>query len=355
MKNIKKATIHIVIICVITSFFFSCNRTEKVVKHFPSVQEINAIDIPINEIIKFGGIYKLKDYLILRDRAESANVFFYVYKYPGFQFLYPFAEKGQGPDEYLQPIAVRSTSGNYFSFSDYGKNIFATFRLSDTENTLIYSSNMSPENGLYFNGINQVDDSLFLITRENLRWSRRDLINLYTNELIDSIPNTFDLEKILGKDYFTTFDATYTTSNNKRFAYGYLLIDLLEFGAIQNNKMIITNRVGMKKAPEFHLDGRPGGRFRDNVLNNRVYYHGLTCGNKYVYALYLNITWGDVPINEHITFVEIYSWDGTPVTLLKLDKNISNFVVDEERQIIYGFNYDVSEDYLHAFHFHIEE
>ena len=341
--------------CFAPTFYSSCIKTKEAVKHFPSVQDVKSVDIPVNEIIKFLWIYKLQDYIILQDGSENAEMFFYVYKYPGLQFLYSFAKKGQGPDEYLLPTVVTSTFGNYFSFRDHGKNIFATFQLSDTESTLVHLSNMQPENGLYFNGINQVDDSLFLIKREHLRWTRRELINLYTKEIIDSIPNTFDLEKKYGKDYTATFETSYITSNNKRFAYAYIYMNLIEFGVIKNNKIVITNRVGMKQAPELYPFGSSTGKYSNNYDYNVVQYHDLTCGDKYVYALYLNVPNGEIRKNEHSTHIEIYTWDGTPVALLKLDKNINHFVVDEERQMIIGFNYDISQDYLHSFKFHIEE
>jgi len=355
MKKMKKATIYLIIMCFIATLFFSCKRTEEEVKNFPSIQEVNAIDIPINEVIKFLGIYKLQDYVILRNGYENTDMFFYVYKYPGFEFLYSFAKKGQGPDEYLLPIIVTSTPGNHFSFRDHGKSTFTTFHLSDTASTVVYSSSMPSENGLFVSDINQVDDSLFLIKRENPKWTRRELINLYTKEIIDTIPNTFDLERKLGKDYYTTFETSYLTSNKKRFAYAYFIMNLIEFGVIQNNRIAFTKRVGIKKAPEFHLYGSSESKYSNNFLRNIIHYHGLTCGDKYVYALYVNVPMGDLYDNEHFAHIEVYSWDGTPVTLLKLDKNITNLVVDEERQMIIGFNYNISQDYLHAFKFHIEE
>jgi hypothetical protein len=95
---------------------------------------------------------------------------------------------------------------------------------------------------------------------------------MYSHEIADFIPNTFDLEKKLGKDYYTTFEESLVVRNNKRFAYGYLMIDLIEFGSIQNNKISITNRVGMKKSPNFYLYelGRKGGEFEYNVQRNII-------------------------------------------------------------------------------------
>ena len=351
----KNTTIYLLTMCLVVILSFSCNNTEEVEKKFPLVQELKASEVPINEIIKFSGIYKLKDYIILRDGSENCDVFFYVYKNPGFQFLYSFARKGQGPEEFLSPSVVRNTPDNFFSFRNY--NNFVTYQLLDTSSTFINTFKIPPvERGFLLTGLTQVGDSLFLTKRQSSKSTRRELINLYTHEIVNDIPNTFNLEKKLGKDYYTTFEESLMTSNNKCFAYGYLLIDLIEFGSIQNNKIVITNRVGMKKPPNFYLyeSGRKGGEFEYNVQHNIFYYHDISGGNNYVYALYANIPWGAFKGENAASLIEVYTWDGNPVALLKLDQGISSFVVDEEMQTIYGFNADINEDYLYAFKFNIE-
>ena len=352
MKKIKNTVIYLLTICLVAILCFSCSNTEEE-KRFPLVQELKASEVPINEIIKLSSISKLKDYIILRDGAENCEVFFYVYKNPGFQFLYSFAKRGQGPKEYRSPNVIRNTPDNFFSFRDY--NSFVTYQLSDTSSTCINLYKMPiVGGGFLLTGLNQIDDSLFLTKRQSSKWTRRELINLYTHEIVDSIPNTFNLEKELGKDYYTTFEDAIVTSNNKRFAYGYDLIDLIEFGSIQNNKIVITNRVGMKKPPTFYLyeTGRQGGKYKFNVQHNIVYYKDIRCGKNYVYALYANIPWGED--EQAASLIEVYTWDGSPVALLKLDNDISTFVVDEEMQTIYGFNVNKNEDYLYSFKFNIE-
>ena len=354
MKKMKNIVIYLLTICLVAISCFSCSNTEEAEKRFPLVQELKAIEVPINEIIKLSSIYKLKDYIILRDGSENCDVFFYVYKNPDFQFLYSFAKRGQGPKEYRSPSVIGNTPDNFFSFRDY--NIFTTYQLSDTASTFINSYKIPPiDRGFLLTGLNQIDDSLFLTKHQSNKWTRRELINLYTHEIIDFIPNTFNLEKKLGRDYYTTFEESIVTSNNKRFAYGYFLIDLIEFGSIQNNKIVITNRVGMKKNPTFYLyeTGRQGSQYKFNVLHNTVYYSDIRCGNNYVYALYANIPMGDLK-NEQASLIEVYMWDGSAIALFKLDKDISSFVVDEDMQTIYGFNIHTSEDYLYAYQFNIE-
>ena len=348
----KKVVFIIALGCII-----SCNnKAVKVNKDFPIVQELKANLIPINEILKYGGIYKLKDYIVLRDVSETCKVFYYVYKYPEFQFLYTFANKGQGPNEHISASTVYDTPDNFITFRDQGDKFF-TYQLTDTSSNLIYSSIVKSDIDPSFliMAHTQIDDDLYLGRIQNGKSSRQALICFKTKKIIHNIPSAFNLEKELGNKYYPTFDACLMTSNNKRFACGYRLMDLIEFGSIQNNQIVITNRVGIKKAPKFHLygPGKPDG-YDSNYLYNTVYYEDMICGEKYVYTLYANKPIGDLE-NGHSLMIEVYSWDGRSVALFKLDKSISKFIVDEELQTIYGYDFDNSEDFLYSFKYDIPD
>jgi hypothetical protein len=324
----------------------SCKRQIIIEKQFPSVQELKAHTIKINEILKFRTIHKLQDYVVLYDGRENVERFFYVYSYPGFKFLYSFGEKGNGPGEYLMPDPFKNTPGNCFSFRDHGKDIFATYLLTDTGGIMTYTGDLKPTNhDRFLMEINQVGDSLFLLKRQSPKWSRRELWNLYTKEIVDSIPNTFDLEKTMGKDYYTTFEDFLITSKNDRFALGYRFMDYLETGLIKNNTMIIEKSIGTKEPPEFYLYGQMGGRYLVKFLSNVMYYESITCGEKYIYALYANGPMGEIAFT-HSSLIEIYSWEGEPVTILKLNKSLSDFFVDENIRTIYGINLEQSEDHI---------
>ena len=70
MLNIRQLLIISFLLLVI-----SCNNENNTyIKNFPKQQTLNAIQVPINEIIKAGNIYKSKDYIILRDIQTNANL-----------------------------------------------------------------------------------------------------------------------------------------------------------------------------------------------------------------------------------------------------------------------------------------
>lgn len=69
MLNIRQLLIISFLLLVI-----SCNNENNTyIKNFPKQQTLNAIQVPINEIIKAGNIYKSKDYIILRDIQTNAK------------------------------------------------------------------------------------------------------------------------------------------------------------------------------------------------------------------------------------------------------------------------------------------
>lgn len=328
----------------------SCKKEVINEKNFPSIRELEANTLKINEIIKSRNMYKLKDYVIICDAQETADDFFYVYNYPEFKFLYSFGKRGHGPMEYLMPVPLKNTPDNYFSFRDHAGNKFVTYLLTDTASIITYTDVLKPtDNNQFLWEINQVDDSLFLLKRQSPKWSRRELWNLYTKEIIDSIPNSFDFEKTMGNDYYAIFEDFQIASKNDRFALGYLLMDFIEIGSIKNNTMTIEKSIGTKKSPEFYLYGQMGGKYGVKFLNNVMYYEGIKCGEKYIYALYANVPLGKyggiLSLGAtHSSCIEVYSWEGEPVTLLKLNNSLSDFFVDETTHTIYGINLENCED-----------
>ena len=323
----------------------SCKRQVVITKEFPSISELRANILKVNEVFKFGKIYKLKDYVVISDRAENVESFFYVYRYPNFEFLYSFGKKGNGPSTYLMPTPFNRTPDNYFSFRDHGKDIFATYLLTDTAAVLSCEGDMKPtEQYAFADEINQMADSLFI---------RKELWNIYTNEIMDTIPNIFDLEKTMGSDYHPNYDEFIMSSRNERFVQCYLFIDAIDIGSIRNNRIHMDKHIGMESPPEFHLTNKMGGRYGVAFLSNKMYYEGVSCGDKYVYALYANVAMGHFVVqpSDRSSLVEVYSWDGEPVALFKLNKSLQDFFVDEERKVMYGINGEACDDCIYEYQF----
>ncbi|MDR1339629.1 MAG: TolB-like 6-bladed beta-propeller domain-containing protein [Prevotellaceae bacterium] len=332
----------------------SCERKTAMKKEFPDVRELSANVLKINEIFKFGKIYKLTDYVVISDRSDNAENFFYVYRYPGFDFLYSFAKKGSGPLEYLMPTAFNQTPGNHFSFRDHGKSLFAAFLLTDTAAILTFTGDLEPtENDRFMDEINQVGDSLFLLKRQSARYIKRELWNLYAKELIDSIPNTFDLKKTMGDDYYAAYEEFYLSSRNERFVQCYLFMDAIEIGVIEDHRIHVRKRLGMQKPPEFYLMQKMGGPYGVEFLSNVMYYEGVACGEKHIYALYANMAMGHFALHpsEHSSHIEVYTWEGDPVAVFKINQSVQDIFVDEDTKTIYGINPEACEDCIFEYKF----
>jgi hypothetical protein len=207
----------------------------------------------------------------------------------------------------------------------------------------------------FLNEINQIGDSSFLLKREGAKFVRRELWNLYTKELIDSIPNTFGLEHVMGDNYYASYDAFYMESMNERFVQCYMFMDAIEIGLIKNNRIHIETHIGMKEPPEFHLMQKMGGRYGVAFLSNIMYYEGVSCGEKYIYALYANAPAGHFMLHpsDHSSLIEVYSWEGKPTVILKLNKSLQDFFVDESTKTIYGINPEACDDCIFEYKFEI--
>jgi hypothetical protein len=65
-----------VCLAIILLFTVSCKRRVVITKDFPSVSELTAKTVHVNEIIKFGYIYKLNGYVVISDRSDHVENFF---------------------------------------------------------------------------------------------------------------------------------------------------------------------------------------------------------------------------------------------------------------------------------------
>lgn len=314
MKNIYN---YLLALLVFT--FSSCQERESYVKEFPVTLDVSPTIISINEVIKIESIYKLDDYLVLRNSDPNAAYLFYVYSCSDFRFLYSFCPRGNGPGEFLMPTVIKNTPKNTFSFRDHATDQYVTYELSDSSAIQIASFHFRPDNNRVFWEINYINEKQYLLKRSNSRLSTRELWDFSAQMRLDSLPDTFDLAKEMGESYYTEFDDVWISSCAGKMAFAYFLIDRIEVGVIKNGRMNLSASLGATKAPKFHLfkDGALGGKFKYNVDYNTVHYEYIACGEQNVYALYAGVPWGDLE-KYHSSCIEIYDWSGKPIKSLKL-------------------------------------
>lgn len=342
-KIMKIIECSIFYICIL--LLCSCKKDQDVIKQFPVTENIEPSLIPINEIIKIGSIHKLDNYIILRNIDQNAEYLFFVYSYPDFNFLYSFCPRGNGPEEFLMPSVIKNTPSNLFSFRDHATNQFVTFQLSDSSAYLIDKFYFRPDETHFFWEINYIDKNIYLLKRNNSKSSHRELWDLFLKTKLDDLPNTFNLEKEMGNEYYTEFDDIWISSNSSKMVFAYFFINRIEFGTVNNYKLEIESYIGTNIHPEFYTfkKGKSGGKYEYNVDYNVVYYEFVTSSNNYVYALFANKPWGELEKN-HSSIIEIYDWNGKPKKILNLKQGISSFIVDENEHTLYAINPDENED-----------
>ena len=341
--------------CAFVAFFVllfvSCATEDKADKVFDVEKTAEAEYIPVNELLEINNIVKLDDYLILQNGSEGVEDFFFVYSYPEIEFLYSFAKRGRGPNEYFFPAVIKNTPGNILGFRDHATDKLAFYEVTDTCanlcNTIPFKSQ---DNFRFFWEITYVSDSLYLTKHQGYKTGATELWNIKTATLTDSLPNTFkNLPRELGKDYYTIFDDYFIAGNGNRFVLAYLMIDRIDFGIIDGGKMSIVSSVGTTSTPNFYLYKR-NETTEFNVDRNIVYYENLVAGDEYVYALYSGDRLDDTEKN-HSSKIEIYDWEGTTRALLHLDVPVAWYTVDEDSRTIYAVSPTVPEESILKYSF----
>lgn len=329
----------------------SCtSQEERCVKDFAETQELHAEAMKFDNVIKSGDIYMSDNYLILRDINPNAEYLFYVYSRPALEYLYRFAPRGNGADEYLMPTVIKNTTGNLFAFRDHATDKYSFFQLTDSAAILKSENRLENNDGRFSWEINQIGENRYLMKRNNSRHSCRELWDMTGKALLDTLPNTFNLSSEMGHNYYTEFDDYWISASGTKFASAYFFIDRIETGTVDGNTLVQKKATGVEKAPKFYLfkEGKAGSKYQYNVDNNIVRYEYLTCTPSFVFGLYAGIPWGEVDV-QHSSSIEVYDWELNPVKLLKLDQNIAAFVVDEAEKTIYGINPEAYEDAILKF------
>lgn len=335
------------VVCVwATVLAASCQRNTAAYKQFAVEKDLKAEYVDISELLQINNIIMLEDYLVLQNASEAVDDFFFVYSYPGMDFLYSFAKRGRGPGEYMMPGLIRNMEGNNLGLRDHATDILAFYEITESGAVLTGDSRFSsPDNDRFFWEINSMGDSMFLVKHQGYKRGATELWNYIRGCMVDSIPNTFDrLPKKLGRNYYTIFDDYMISACGKHFAIAYFMIDRIETGEITDGKIIRISDIGASDTPDFYLYGK--NETDDfNIDKNIVYYENLYAGEKSIYALYSHDRLDNTEKN-HSRQIEIYSWDGEPMMRLHLEHPVAYFTVDEDTRTIYGVNPELFPDRL---------
>lgn len=317
--------------------------------NFKEKVSLTADSAAIDVVIKPGNIYRADPYIIVSDASESVDNHFAVFD-KDLKYLYSFCRYGQGADECIMPTVAKNMPAGQFLVRDHANNRYYRYELSDSGAVMTESfrvPDMNDYESLW--EINHLHDNVYAVKGVAPKKAVRRIMDFAKGYALDSIPPTFDLPSIMGRDYYTEFDDCWLVSNGERFACAYYFIDCIEFGRIDNDRMIVEKKVGCDTPPEFHrfTDEVLTGKYKYNVDYNIVYYEWLFCTDKTVYASYFGEPWGD--IKNHSSRILSYSVDGSAEIEYSINVPLSSFIVLEDTGRIIGVNADRSDDSFYVY------
>jgi hypothetical protein len=236
-----------------------------------------------------------------------------------------FLTKGQGPDELVHVYQIDAYSDSAFYARDGQKLFVYSFdgdfahpsqKLKLPENTGMSS---------YYNR-----DVCIHSQRTGKPFVLHDMKNQSQHEFGETIT----LENC-PPEYLSGMLQTLITGNAsaKKIAWASKLYDILEIYDFSDTGNIKTVKRYVGDLPPAQLrEGRPF-----LAINNKLCTNSITSDNKYIYALYIGQTGEErekskgSPCNK----ILVYDWDGNPVKMLKVDKEIRHISANEKQQTLY--------------------
>ncbi|MDK2978501.1 MAG: hypothetical protein PWP52_1215 [Bacteroidales bacterium] len=280
------------------------------VGHFASPYLINQVDSLI--FVADSKLYK------------KENFFVYVINIKTNKLVDSICPFGDGPEEfnYVTDIKVDKKKNIWF-FDDMKKQLFY-YTNSDIGTFKNLKSVYLPVNSFGMYKIGVLNDSTF-VGSGNIENAR--LIYFDNNENI--ISNKGEYPKGVKVSWAEAqLDYNYATKN---IVLAYNIFDIIQIFN-QDGDLIKTLRVKSK-------DNLKTKELSNGKVDYNICYYSVLTTNGYIYALYAGkpLLQGDDSWRQG-SYIQVFTIEGEPVCLYKLEDPIVGFTIDEENRIIYGIN-----------------
>jgi hypothetical protein len=272
--------------------------------------------------------------VIIETEAERI---FSIFNLPDCKYLGGFGVLGRGPEEFneINPYSATATNKGIRLF-DYRKGIL---EIDMTDYPTDVSSNYVVKFPVILQSLNspfQINDSIICgipypqaVERNGqieAKYSKRPYIRFNTNS--NEIDYFGSYPKLYSKKYSDSYwiiyvNMTVVKPNKEKFvSVGYFIKSL----TIYNNDGSLFKELIMRAN-----DDLPG----EESINPRapLYYDAIKATNKYIYAI-CEDTQHD-KVLDNLPNLEVWDWNGNPVTLFKLDRPVAAFEVTDDDKKIY--------------------
>jgi len=304
----------------------SCQKEKKrLTDYFPQEQEysVKTLDTyPMDSIGNPRDILSTSNYIIMSEPMLDKVISLYDMTTRKFT---RFLTKGQGPDELTDVFQIGAYNDSSFYAQDNQRQFVYSF---DGDFAHPSQKLKLPENS----GISSYYDRDICIHCQ--RAEKPFVLHDLKNQSHHEFGETITMKNCPSKDLQFMLQIAITgNARVKKMAWTSLLYDILEIYDFSDTANIKTVKRYVGDLPPAQLrEGRPS-----LATNNKFCTNSITSDDKYIYALYIGQTGEerekskDSPCNK----ILVYDWDGNPVKMLKVDKEIRHISANEKQQTLY--------------------
>ena len=294
---------------------------------FTDLKNITVDTIPIQHLFSPTFMTTTKNTLTITSYGGT-NKMLHFYKIPELKYMSSSGEKGRGPNEIsLFPMICQSVSSDKLRIWGYTPLTIMEWNIDNDSLSL----NRTHTLGKYenFNQLHIIQDSIFLYSAIPSEFSIKKY-NLNSGKEMGEIALKIDAHN----EPFYSSNYGFVAANDSFIVYAYNYkkqIDIYDVSTLQLKKRISGN---------YQYQTPIVG---DNA-NNVQQYISVVAGEKYFYALYRGGASKNRTMNSDV--IEVFDYDGKPVSKYIFDICPQIFTLDEANQMLYGFSYDFTDHLL---------
>lgn len=326
----------------------ACDGGEKDAGALPAPEVLTADSLEVHEIFRPHKFFPLDDRMVVQTLEDTV---FYVYGLPDFDFRYAQGRRGEGPDEFLSPIAMPTGGEDVFSVRTYrgGQRTVELYRALDTELVKVGTFRDWGFDPNYQMACVVVEDSLlvgaFIEDSPQKRHVLR-LVDLRSGEVLDSLTDfyeytlPFDGRENMGRN------TAWVAASGSRLAIAYQETQTLALYEIKDGRFRQVASLGDEPAPERES-------FDPDPSHSRVSYVALFADSDRVYAVNAHTDVAALVQGEDWdVVVEVYDWTGRGLGAYRFDrKNLWVVGVDGKRKTIYAIDPRQDFDRIYTYRF----
>lgn len=309
---------YIIFIILISILLGGCKSPKDPSVSFPVSVELqfDSIIIP-PRLLSVTRLFIAHDMLIAYEQRK--DTLFSFWKLPKCQYLFSAGIKGQGPDDFLMLDKVFVETDNGFKTFELASNKIKEIEIDSIGEFKLLAEQRLNINKMPLNRFTFLSDDSYCFLSDDDNYEYTLLDKEYHVRSFSHYPQLLYKEKDENNSYLYN-KLLVSKPDGERFAAFYTYIKMLR---VYDKSGDMLKEVLMDEPVEVV----------DNGKRTVCYSTYPSATNQCIYVLNNE--------SEFQKYLEVWSWDGDPITRYSLDKKINAFVVSEKYNTIYAINRDI--------------